>query len=203
MREQHAHRNLRALQIVVRVKAWKYLLHGLLEVELALLVELHDGRRGGEALGERGHVEDGVLGHSLGGRRPAVEAGFPGELAVAIGMLEDNASAVPNEEDGARETMLRDSLVDQRRDNREVGFGKCLRATYLLVMNSRLLGCTSEWQKEKQRQKGSSCDGSAFAASALPNHEACEGADEEGSSRTDEHVPGPGNVWERHVAGHL
>ena len=67
VREQHAHGDPCALGIVLRIERGKDLLYGLVEVELALLVELHDGGCGGEALGERRHVEDGVLGHALGG----------------------------------------------------------------------------------------------------------------------------------------
>ena len=68
---------------------------GVVELELAGLVELHDGGGGGEDLGERGHVEDGVFGHGLGGGGFAVEAGFAGEFAEAVGLLEDDLPLWP------------------------------------------------------------------------------------------------------------
>ena len=43
VREQHAHGDLRSLGVVIRIERWKDLFNGLVEVELALLVELHDG----------------------------------------------------------------------------------------------------------------------------------------------------------------
>ena len=54
----------------------RYLTTGASKSSLPCLVELHDGGRGGEALGERGHVEDGVFGHGLGRGGFAVETGF-------------------------------------------------------------------------------------------------------------------------------
>ena len=68
----------------------RYFATGSSKSILALLVELHHGGGGGEALGERGHVEDGVFGHGLGGG-VAVEAEFAGDLAVAVGLLEDDS----------------------------------------------------------------------------------------------------------------
>ena len=38
---------------------------GVVDTDLALLVELHHGGGGDQVLGERGHVEDGVLGHGF------------------------------------------------------------------------------------------------------------------------------------------
>ena len=90
----------------------RYLTTGSSKSSLLCLVELHDGGRGGEALGERGHVEDGVDGHGLGGGGFAVETGFVGVFADAVGLLEDDLAVVADEEDCAGEFLLGDGGVD-------------------------------------------------------------------------------------------
>ena len=66
------------------------------------------------SLGERGHVEDGVFGHGLGGGGFAVEAGFAGELAVAVGVVEDDFAVVADDDDGSGELVRGDGVVDER-----------------------------------------------------------------------------------------
>ena len=85
---------------------------GVVEGELVCLVELHDRGGSGEALGERGHVEDGVFGHRLGGE-VAGDAGLSGELAVAVGALEDDLAVVADDDDGAGELLRGDGVVDE------------------------------------------------------------------------------------------
>ena len=92
-------------------------------MQLARLVELHDGDAGCHHLGHRGHVEDGVEGHRLGCGELAVEAGFAGQLAHAVGLLEDDLAAVADDDDRARQLLLRDGCVDGGGDGGEVGDG--------------------------------------------------------------------------------
>ena len=88
---------------------------GIVDANLALLVELHYGRGSDEVLGERGHVEDGVLGHRLA-------RGL--QRAHAVGAVEDDLAVVPNDDDGAGQFVVRDGIVDDRVDGRE-GRGRC------------------------------------------------------------------------------
>ena len=53
--------------------------------EAALLVKLHDRRRGGQNLGQRCDIKDRVLGHHLG-------TGVQG--AVSVGLLKDDVAVV-------------------------------------------------------------------------------------------------------------
>ncbi len=52
----------------------------VVELELACLIELHDGGGGRKALRQRGHVEDGVFGHEFGVCL-AVDAGFSDQFS--------------------------------------------------------------------------------------------------------------------------
>jgi hypothetical protein len=95
------------------------------------LDQLHDRGRGDQHLGHGGHVEDGVEGHRLGGGGFAVEAGFAGELAEAVGLLEDDLAAVADDHDRAGQFLLRDGGVDSDGDGGEVG-GGCGRRRWSL-----------------------------------------------------------------------
>ncbi len=124
MGEKHAEGDEGAGGVVVGVEGGEVALDGVVEAgDLALLVELHDGRGGGEALAEGGHVEDGVFGHGLGGGGLAVEAGFTGELAEAVGLLEDDGTVVADEDDGSWGAVGGDGGVEKGGDGAEVGGG--------------------------------------------------------------------------------
>jgi hypothetical protein len=71
VRKQHADRHVCALRIVRRVEVRQVLLHGIIERNLALFVELDHRRRRGKGLRQRRDVEDRVLGRSAGGERNA------------------------------------------------------------------------------------------------------------------------------------
>ena len=79
----------RYILFAVRSEVRKVLRNGVVELQLARLVELHDGGRSGEALAERGHVEDRVFGHGLGWRSLPSSPEFARDLAVPVGLLED------------------------------------------------------------------------------------------------------------------
>ena len=194
--EQHAHGDLRSLGVVIRIERWKDCSMGSSKLKLALLVELHDGGRCREVLRERGHVEDGVLCHALGSRGPAVEARFAGELAVAVGALEDDAAAMADDEDGAGKPAFSDALIDERGDNCEVRSGYCGRTLRGRLMMRGLLGCACERETETQKQERSH-SGRALGPRALSEEEARERANQEGGSRADEDVPGVGDVRDR------
>ncbi len=65
---------------------------GIVDADFSLLVELHDGGGGNEVLGERGHVEDGVLGHGLARGH---------ERALAVNAMEDDVALVADQDDCA------------------------------------------------------------------------------------------------------
>ena len=83
---------------------------GIVDADLALLVELHHGGGGDEILGERGHVEDGVLGHRF-------TRGH--ERALTVGAMEDDMAIVADDDDRAGNLVMRDGVVDQGVDGRE------------------------------------------------------------------------------------
>jgi hypothetical protein len=90
----------------------KILCDGVVEGQLVLFIELHDCDCGDEALRERGHIEEGVLGHGLGCGGFAIEAGFAVELAVAVGVLEDDMTGVTDDYNSAGKFFGGDSVVD-------------------------------------------------------------------------------------------
>jgi hypothetical protein len=118
---------------------------------------------------------------------------FSVELAVAIGVLEDDAPAVADDEDGAGESVLGDALIDERGDRSEVGSEGCRRTLSGWLAMRGLLGYARDWQAETQEEQGS-YGGGAFGACALAEEKAGERADDECRSRADEDVPGPGDV---------
>ena len=83
---------------------------GIVDADLALLVELHHRGGGDEILGERGHVEDGVLGHRfLRGH----------QRAHAVGAMEDDVAVVPDDDNRTGNLVVRDGIVDHGVDGRE------------------------------------------------------------------------------------
>ena len=75
--------------------------------DLPPLRQDHDRRRRGDGLGDRGQVEDRVDGHRLVLRNP---------LAFPIGPPEDGLPFPGHEEDGPRELLALDRVVDDRVD---------------------------------------------------------------------------------------
>ena len=119
--EEHADGDLGAHRIVPGVELGKVLLYRIVKLQLALLVELHVGGCGAEALAERGHVEEGVHGHGQRGGGLAVQPGLTGQLAVPVGVLKDHVSVLPDEQRNSRRLVGDDGIVDETRDEAEVG----------------------------------------------------------------------------------
>ena len=96
--------------LAVRAELGDVMRDGVVNTDLALLVELHDGSRGNEILGERSHVEDRVLGH-----------GFARGLkrAHAVSAMKDDLTAMPDDDDSAGQLIMRDSVVDHGVDWRK------------------------------------------------------------------------------------
>ena len=74
----------------------------IVQTELALLEQFHQGRSGRHHFGQRGQVEDGVHGHRLGGRN---------QRALAIGLAMDDLALVPDQQDSAWNAILADGLL--------------------------------------------------------------------------------------------
>ena len=125
--EQHANGHLGTLWIVRRVEVRQILLRGIVERDLALFVELHDGGRGGEGFRQRRHVEDRVLGHRLCRCRRSIQSRLACELARAIRLVEDDLAAMADQNDSARQLVGRYRIVHQLGDGREVGCGSRIR----------------------------------------------------------------------------
>ena len=113
VRKQHANRHFRTLRTVRRIEIRQVLLHGIVELHLALLVELHDGRRRGKGLRQRRHIEDRVHGHRLRRCRRSIEPLLVGELAHAISLLEEDLAAMPDHHHSTRQLICRNRVVDQ------------------------------------------------------------------------------------------
>ena len=113
VRKQHANRDFCALWIVRRVEVRQILLQGIVELNLALFVQLHDGSRGCKRLRQRRHVEDRVLGHRLCRCGRSIEPRFAGQLAHAISLVEDDLATMPDRNHSTRQPMRRDRIVDQ------------------------------------------------------------------------------------------
>ena len=82
----------------------------IVDADLALLVELHHGGGGNEVFGERGHVEDGVLGHGFAGGH---------QRALAVGAMENDMAVVANDNYSAGQLVVLDRVVDHNVDRRE------------------------------------------------------------------------------------
>ena len=98
----------------------KVLGDGIVGTEFALLVELHDGGRGHEGLGERRHVEDGVEGHGL-------LRGF--KRARTVAMAIDDLAVVANDENRAGDLMFFDGCIEETVFGGEVGLSWNLRGS--------------------------------------------------------------------------
>src|SRR5205807_2057719 len=84
----------------------------IVQANLAGFFESHDGCGGGNDLGERGDVEDGVDGHGLG---------LWLERAIAVGLAIDNFPVVPNQQDRSGNLLRGDGLFDDRVDRLQAG----------------------------------------------------------------------------------
>ncbi len=89
--------------LAVRSEFGHVMSDGVVDTDLALLVELHDGSRGDKVLGERGHVEDGVFGHCFARWL---------KRAHAVGAMEDDLPAMPDDDDRAGQLIVRNGVVD-------------------------------------------------------------------------------------------
>ena len=78
------------------LKSGRYCLHGIVELNLALFVELHDGSRRGKGFCQRRQVEDRVLGHRLHRCRRSIKSRFVCQLARAISLVENDLVTVPD-----------------------------------------------------------------------------------------------------------
>ena len=112
------------LRIVRRVEVRQILLHGIVELNLALFVKLHDGGRRCEDLRQRRHVEDRVLGHRLSRCRRSVQSRLACKLARAISLVKDDLAAVPDHNHSTWQLMCRNRIVHQLGDCCEV---RCAR----------------------------------------------------------------------------
>ena len=74
----------------------------VVQPELALFEQLHQRRRGGHDLGERGAVEDRIDGHRFELRN---------DRPVAVGLAVNHLSVVPDDQDRARQPSLLDGVV--------------------------------------------------------------------------------------------
>ena len=117
MREEIAQREV----ALAALKVGDVIGHLIVKAEAALFEELHQGRSGGDHLGERGAVEDGVHGHGF-------DVGDQGALSVRLAI--DYVSLVPNQEHGAGETVLLDGLFDHTIDGRAAGKGLTAERRY-------------------------------------------------------------------------
>ncbi len=107
---------------------------GIVQPELSLLNQLHDRGRGGDALGERGDVEDRIDGHGFAGglERPRAE-----------GLAVDDAAVVADEYDSTGDEAAGDRLLHDRVDRGEGAWGR-----FLCVMR-RCLGCCRNAEQER------------------------------------------------------
>lgn len=121
--QQHANRHPGALGIVGRVEVGQIRLHGIVECNLALFVQLHDGSGRCQALRQRRQVEDRVLAHRLCGCGRSVQPGFAGKLARAVRLVEDDLAGMPDHHHRTRKPLCRNRIVDQRGDCRELRCG--------------------------------------------------------------------------------
>ncbi len=86
--------------------------HRIAQPHASLLDQLHHARRGGHHLGERGQIEDRVLGHRLARRQNST-------LAECLAV--HHPIAVADQDDGARQLVPCDRGGDHHRNLREAG----------------------------------------------------------------------------------
>ena len=79
----------------------------IVQAKAALLVELHDGRRGGQDFGQRGKIEDSVFGHGFGRRY---------QRTVAVRLMKDDVPVVPGDDHRPRKLLRRDAAFDNAID---------------------------------------------------------------------------------------
>ena len=99
---------------VAALKFGQIFRHRIVQPDLPLLEQPHDGGRGGDHFGERRGVEDGVERHRLALRdqRPA-----------AIGFLIDHLPVVPDQHYRARDQPIVDRALDLLVDSRRAREG--------------------------------------------------------------------------------
>ena len=73
----------------------------IVDIDLALLVQLQQGGGRHQDLGQRRQIEEGVLGHRLSGGGGAVQSRFAGQLAGTERVPEHDVSAVSDLDHGA------------------------------------------------------------------------------------------------------
>uniref|UniRef100_E6QKK2 Uncharacterized protein n=1 Tax=mine drainage metagenome TaxID=410659 RepID=E6QKK2_9ZZZZ len=130
-------------------KVWQVGGNGVVELDLAGVDELHHGGGGGDALGERSEIEDGIEGHWLAvGDGVGLCAGF--ERAVAEGLAVDDLAIVKDEDDGSGDGALGDGLLDDA-----VNIGKASVGHGLLFcrLRDRLRGTDGKREKQRQNEK--------------------------------------------------
>ena len=138
--------------LAVRAELGDELRDGIAQTNAPLLHELHHARRRRHDFGQRGEIEDRVVGDRLGRRR---------DRATTERALVENAVAASDEHDGTRQFVARNRGVDERRDRRE-------RLRLRRVLSARSVRpCRAEGVERRRRHERENGDRRAAASHGI------------------------------------